>query len=195
MNRLSATYPWNPHVNTLLLAYVTWMVLKIFTMKLYGWCGLRPFRYCAIRKSKAKLITLWKFINSFTKDDICFSTVQKNCTEKIFASSNHLYQRCLKPCSGMVLMSYNSQDMVRERKRMNLNKYMSDYTNYKVTSQFQFGSGKGLLLYRKWIKLFGSDRSPRRGDLVRPCVRVSVCPCVRPALSSKEHCKWVSEAF
>ena len=38
MNRLSATYPWNPHVNTLLLAYVTWMDVKIFTMKLHGWC-------------------------------------------------------------------------------------------------------------------------------------------------------------
>ena len=37
------------------------------------------------------------------------------------------------------------------------------------------------------FKIFGSDRSPRRGDLVRACV------CV--ALSSKEHCKWVSEAF
>ena len=38
MNRLSATYPWNPHVNMLLLAYVTWMGVKIFTMKLHGWC-------------------------------------------------------------------------------------------------------------------------------------------------------------
>ena len=31
--------------------------------------------------------------------------------------------------------------------------------------------------------IFGSDRSPRRGDLVRACV----CVCVCPLLSSKEH--------
>ena len=60
----------------------------------------------------------------------------------MFASSSHLNESCLKPCSGMVLMSYNSQDMVRERKRMNLNKYMGDYTDYKVTSQFQYSEGK-----------------------------------------------------
>ena len=38
MSRFKDTYPWNPHVNTLLLAYVTCMGIKIFTMKLHGWC-------------------------------------------------------------------------------------------------------------------------------------------------------------
>ena len=37
------------------------------------------------------------------------------------------------------------------------------------------------------ILFFGSDRSPRRGDLVRPCVRV--------LLSSKEHAKGVLESL
>ena len=37
--RLSATYPWKCYVNTLLMAYVTWMGINIFTMKPHGWCA------------------------------------------------------------------------------------------------------------------------------------------------------------
>ena len=51
-------------------------------------------------------------------------------------------------------MSYNSKEKVRERKKMNLEKYMNAYTEYKVTSKFQSNECKEPFLKSKmYIKI------------------------------------------